>query len=349
MTPAPEPLIFDGHNDLLLRLWKGGPSAVDSFATGSSGHIDRPRAVQGGFAGGLFAIFVPGNADFDMSALTQSSYDLAEPPELEQADALEVTLSQANILLELDRRGDLTLCRGAGDIRKAMAAGQIAAVMHLEGAEAIDPELEQLDVLYDLGLRSVGPVWSRRTAFGFGVPFRFPGDGDVGPGLTTAGKALAVRAQAKGMVFDTSHLNVAGFWDAAELGLPLVATHSNAHAVCPHSRNLFDDQLRAIGETGGMVGLNLATAFLRPDGRMVPDGAMEPLIRHLDHMIALAGEEHVGLGSDFDGALVPEEIGSVAGLDALRGAMIQAGYGKALIERLCHGNWVSAIERIVGA
>ena len=194
------------------------------------------------------------------------------------------------------------------------------------------------------------------TGIGFATAQRFLAEGarlaitgQNAARLTAAGKALAVRAQAKGMVFDTSHLNVAGFWDAAELGLPLVATHSNAHAVCPHARNLFDDQLRAIGETGGMVGLNLATAFLRPDGRMVPDGAMEPLIRHLDHMIALAGEEHVGLGSDFDGALVPEEIGSVAGLDALRGALTRAGYGKALIERLCHGNWVAAIERIVGA
>lgn len=296
----------------------------------------------------MFAIFVPGDAKFDMAALTQASYDLPEPPTVPLAEALKVTLMQAGILLELDRRGDLVLCRSARDVRAAIAAGQIAAIMHLEGAEAIGPDLEQLNVLHAAGLRSIGPVWSRHTIFGYGVPFRYPADGDIGPGLTDAGKALAVRAQALGMVFDTSHLNVAGFWDVAGLGLPLVATHSNAHAVCPHARNLLDDQLRAIGETGGMVGLNLATAFLRPDGRMVPEGAMEPLIRHLDHMIALAGGDHVGIGSDFDGGLMPQEIGSVGGLGALRQAMVDAGYDAPLIKKICKGNWIATLERIIG-
>ncbi|MEO1454805.1 MAG: dipeptidase [Pseudomonadota bacterium] len=348
MTHPTEPLIFDGHNDLLLKLWFAGADAIPTFATGTGGQIDRPRAQAGGFAGGMFAIFVPGGAKFDIAALRAATYDLPEPPPVPLAEALQVTLSQAAILLELDRRGDLMLCRNARDIRSAMAAGQIAAVMHLEGAEAIGPDLEQLMVLHAAGLRSIGPVWSRQTIFGHGVPFRYPGDGDVGPGLTDAGKALARRAQELGMVFDTSHLNVAGFWDVGELGLPLVATHSNAHAVCAHARNLLDDQLRAIGETGGMVGLNLATAFLRPDGRMVPEGAMEPLIRHLDHMIAMAGEDHVGIGSDFDGGLMPQEIGSVAGLPALRQAMTDAGYNDALIKKICHGNWLSALERILG-
>lgn len=326
----------------------GRPTAAATFATGTSGHIDKPRAIEGGFAGGLFAIFVPGDATLDLPAMRQASYDLPEPPQLSQPDALSVTLQQAAILLDLDRQGHLTLCRSAGEIRSAMSAGQITAVMHLEGAEAISSEMSELDVLYAAGLRSIGPVWSRETIFGYGVPFRYPGDGDVGPGLTDAGKALARRAGALGMVFDTSHLNVKGFWDVAELGLPLVATHSNAHAICPHARNLTDDQLKAIGETKGMVGLNLATAFLRPDGRMVPEDAMGPLVRHLEHMIALAGEDHVGIGSDFDGGMVPEEIGSVAGLGALRAAMRDAGFDRALMEKLCYGNWLAALGRIIG-
>lgn len=333
---------------MLFRLWRGRPDATATFATGSGGHIDKPRAEQGGFAGGLFAIFVPGDATLDLPAMQQAEYDLPEPPQVPQPEALAVTLQQAAILLDLDRQGHLTICRTAGEVRAAMSAGQISAVMHLEGAEAISRDLIELDVLYAAGLRSIGPVWSRETIFGYGVPFRYPSDGDVGSGLTDAGKALAQRASELGMVFDTSHLNVKGFWDVADLGLPLVATHSNAHAVCPHARNLTDDQLRAIGETGGMVGLNLVTAFLRADGRMVPEDAMAPLIRHLDHMIALAGEDHVGIGSDFDGGMVPEEIGSVAGLGALRGAMRAAGYDRALMDKLCHGNWLSTLGRIIG-
>ncbi len=343
--------IFDGHNDVLLRLWSGRPDAIDGFAAGSGGHIDGPRAKLGGFGGGMFAIFVPGDLELDLSALHAAEYDLPMPEPLSYDEGLRVTLEQAAILLELDRRGDVVLCRTAIDIERAMADDRIAAVMHIEGAEAIGPDLASLDVLYAAGLRSVGPVWSRNTIFAHGVPFRYPSDADAdtGPGLTEEGKRLVKRVGELRMVLDTSHLNMAGFWEVAEEGLPLVATHSNAHALCPHARNLSDDQLRAIGETGGMVGLNYLTAFLRPDGRMKPDDAFEHMIPHLDHMIAVAGEDHVGMGSDFDGGMLPKEIGAVEGLDVLRTAMEQAGYGDTLTKKLCHDNWIAALRRIWGA
>lgn len=342
------PAVFDGHNDAILRLWLGGDDSVDAFRTGDGGHVNVPKAVAGGFAGGFFALFVKNDAPFDMQMLANPPYDMPLPPPVDPKTARRVVLEQAAILAELDRRGDVALCTTAGGIEAAMHAGRMAALMHLEGAEAIGPDLEELDHLYDLGLRSIGPVWSRPTIFGLGVPFRHPADGDIGPGLTERGKALVAAAHDRRMIVDTSHLNVRGFFDIAELGLPLVATHSNAHAICPNARNLTDDQLRAIGQTGGMAGLNFATAFLREDGRMVPDGALDWMVRHLDHMIAVAGEDHVGLGSDFDGAVVPEEIGSAAGLDALRERMRDAGYGETLITKLCHGNWIEAIRRIVG-
>lgn len=342
------PLIFDGHNDALLRLWKGGPEARETFAKGGAGHVDLPKARRGGFAGGMFAIFVPGDAKFSLAALSQATYDIPTPPELNEAEALKTTLEQAAILLDLESRGDLKVCRSVADIRGAMEAGILAAVLHLEGAEGIGPDLAALDVLHAAGLRSIGPVWSRETIFGSGVPFRFPSDGDIGPGLTEDGKRLVARAHGKRMLVDLSHLNEAGFWDVAELGVPLVATHSNAHAITPVSRNLTDRQLKAIGETGGIVGLNFATAFLRADGQMRPEGALEMMPRHLEHMIALAGEDHVGLGSDFDGGVMPEEIGDVGGLDALRDVLDRAGFGADLIERICHRNWLAALERIWG-
>lgn len=340
--------IFDGHNDVLLRLWKGRPGSLDGFASGSNGHIDVPRAKEGGFSGGFFAIFVPGDLEFDLAAVNKPKYALPLPDPLSHDEGLRVTLEQAAVLIELDRRGDLALCRTVADIEAAMDVGRIAALMHIEGAEAIGPDLAALDVLYAAGLRSVGPVWSRHTIFGYGVPLSYPADPDIGPGLTDHGKALAQRVQDLGMVFDLSHLNAAGFWDVAELGLPLIATHSNAHAICPHARNLTDDQLRAIGETGGIVGLNYVTAFLRPDGQMLRDGAYEHMIPHLDHMIELAGEDHVGLGSDFDGGVMPAEIGSVAGLGMLRRAMDAAGYGEDLIAKICHGNWLACLRRVLG-
>ena len=343
------PLVFDGHNDVLLRLWHGRPGAISGFAAGSDGHIDVPRARTGGFGGGFFAIYVPGDAPMEMEELRRPEYDVPLPPEVPTPDALKVVTEQAAILIELDRRGDLRLCRTADQVEAAMAGGRIAAVMHLEGAEAIGPDLAALEVLYAAGLRSIGPVWSRNTIFGTGVPFRYPSDGDIGAGLTGDGKRLVAKAAELGMIVDVSHLNVAGFHDVAEAGLPVIASHSNAHSVCPHSRNLTDDQLRIIRETGGMVGLNFATAFLRPDGQMQSADAFEWMLPHLDRMIECAGEDHVGLGSDFDGGTMPDEIGDVSGLDALRGAMRQAGYGEALVEKLCHRNWISAMRRVWGA
>jgi membrane dipeptidase len=201
--------------------------------------------------------------------------------------------------------------------------------------------------LHDLGLRSIGPVWSRSTIFGHGVPFRYPSGPDIGPGLTEAGERLVKRCNELGILIDLSHMNEAGFRDVAKLSTaPLVATHSNAHAICPHARNLTDEQLRIIADSDGMVGLNFATAFLRPDGRMIPDVAFETMLRHLDHLIGILGETRVGLGSDYDGAVMPEALATAAGLPALQEAMRQHGYDDTLQRRLMCDNWLSALERI---
>ena len=127
--------------------------------------------------------------------------------------------------------GDFRVCTTVAEIEAAEAAGAMAAIFHLEGAEAIGPDLGGLEVLHAAGLRSLGPVWSRPNAFGVGIPFRFPGDPDEGPGLTPAGKDLVRACNRLGILFDLSHLNAAGFRDVAALSdKPLVATHSNAHA-----------------------------------------------------------------------------------------------------------------------
>ena len=343
------PPVFDGHNDALLRLWKAGPSALPHFANGGPGHIDLPKARKGGLAGGFFAIFVPGALKFDLAILQQAEYDVPLPSELNEAEALKAVMEQAAILLSLEERGDLRICRTVSDIRGAMRDGILAAIFHMEGAEAIGADLAALDVLHAAGMRSIGPVWSRETIFGTGVPFRFPSDGNIGPGLTKDGKKLVRRVDELRMVLDLSHMNEAGFWDVADMGVPLVATHSNAHAVTPSSRNLTDKQLDAIGQSGGIVGLNFAAAFLRPDGQMRPDGALEWMPRHLAHMVEKAGEDHVALGSDFDGGVMPQEIEDAGGLDALRDAMQGAGFSDALIEKICWRNWLSALERIWGA
>lgn len=346
------PLVFDGHNDVLLRLaTSGGRASLAGFVTGQSGHIDLPRAIKAGFGGGFFAMFVPSPFDADtlFAQMDRPEYDLPLPEPIPHAEALPVVMQQAALLLQLDRDGAMRLCRTTSDIRAAFAEGRIAAVLHLEGAEAIDPEFHALDVLHAAGLRSLGPVWSRPTIFGEGVPFRFPSTGAIGGGLTGAGRALVRRCNDLRILVDLSHLNEAGFWDVAEISdAPLVATHSNAHTLCPHARNLTDAQLDAIAASDGMVGLNFATAFLRDDGRMRPDVSLDTMLRHLDHLIGRLGETRVGLGSDFDGAQLPDAIGDVTGLGALRGAMRSHGYSETLIAGICHENWLRVLDRTWG-
>lgn len=346
------PVIFDGHNDILLRLHMvSDPAAHDEFIKGrKSGQLDLPRMKKGGFAGGFFAIYVP--SPTDMAARYQDmnspAYDLPLPDEIPHREALPVALSMAAILHRMEQHsaGAARICRSSADIRACIKSGTIAMIMHMEGAEAIDDNFNALEVLYNAGLRSIGPVWSRPTRFGHGVPFRFPGSPDTGPGLTDLGKELVGVCNHFNMVIDLSHLNELGFWDVAALSdAPLIATHSNAHAVCPHSRNLTDRQLAAIRDSGGMVGVNFATAFIRPDGQMRSDTTIDQLLRHMDHLIEHVGIEGVGFGSDFDGAMIPEEIKDVTGLVSLRQAMRKRGYDSKTMTMLCHDNWLRVLER----
>ncbi|HEX2135692.1 MAG TPA: dipeptidase [Microvirga sp.] len=355
-TSGPLP-VFDGHNDVLLRLMRrAGRSPERAFLEGeNAGHLDWPRMRDGGFAGGFFAIFVPSPDEpgLDVDAMmARSRYDVPLAREIDLAEAQRVTLHMAALLLRIEResRGQVEVCRSAAQIRRCLEAGVLATVMHIEGAEAIDPDLHLLDVLHAAGLRSLGPVWSRSNVFGHGVPFRYPSSPDTGPGLTAHGRALIRACNRLRVMVDLSHLNEKGFWEVAKLSdAPLVATHSNAHAICPHSRNLTDRQLAAIRESRGMVGVNFATAFIRPDGRREANTSLEDLVRHIDHLIAHVGVDGVGLGSDFDGATIPIAIGDARGLPRLVDAMRQRGFDDATLRKICFENWIGVLERTWGA
>lgn len=344
---------FDGHNDLLLRLMLSDTPRADLWpGTDPKGHLDLPRMKAGGFAGGFFAIFIPPRGMRDagdlMAQKDNPPYHLPMPPLMTHDAAQPDALTMAGILHWMARETpeDFALCRSRADIDAAIARGAVAAVMHMEGAEAIGPDLDALYLFHDMGLRSLGPVWSRETIFGHGVPLAYPGDPDMGPGLTPLGCDLIRLCNELGILIDLSHLNEAGFNDVARLSdAPLVATHSNAHAICPCPRNLTDRQLGAIRDSGGMVGLNFGTIFLRPDGKVDPACGWDPMLRHLDYLIDKLGEDHVGLGSDFDGTTVPDVLGDVAGMPGLFAALESHGYGAALLDKLAMGNWLACLGR----
>lgn len=350
--------VFDGHNDTLLRLVlrKGTPRERSFFSQADFDHVDLPRARKGGFAGGFFAMFVPSRGN----PRAAEKYDFRDPANfaaIDQARALDLTHQMMALAHRMAREhpGDVTIPKCAADIQRvidtwsATGSGPVAMLLHIEGAEAIDADFCALEVLYAAGLRSLGPVWSRNNIFAEGVPMAHPSGPDIGSGLTDAGKALVTACNDLGILIDLSHLNEKGFWDVAKISSkPLVATHSNAHVLCPGARNLIDRQLDAVAESGGVVGINFHVGFLREDGVFNSDTPLETIVRHADHLVSKLGEDGVALGSDFDGCLLPKAIGDATGLPELIKAFRAAGYGEELIAKLCYRNWISVLERTIG-
>jgi len=201
-------------------------------------------------------------------------------------------------------------------------------------------------VLYAAGLRSRGPVWSGRNIFGHGVPFAYPMSPDTGPGLTDAGFELVKACNRLGILIDLAHITEKGFWDVAKTSdQPLIASHSNAHALTPVARNLTDKQMDAIKEGNGLVGLNYAVTMLRADGRDNVSTPLSDMVRHIDYMVKRMGIDCVALGSDFDGASIPEEIHDAAGNQNLVAALKNAGYGEPELKKLCRENWLRVLGK----
>ncbi|HZS94288.1 MAG TPA: dipeptidase [Chloroflexota bacterium] len=327
-------VIFDGHNDVLLRL----KEPREFFDSRGEGHLDLPRAREGGFGGGFMACFAPSPGE-----RTESP----KPVEREAARDSVLTLMARLFRLVDESEGQVRVVEDVADIERSLADGTFAALLHIEGAEAIDSEFELLEVFYRAGLRSIGPVWSRSNIFGHGVPFG-AGSPDTGPGLTPLGKELVRACNRLGIMIDLSHLNERGFWDVARLSdAPLVASHSNAHSLCATTRNLTDRQLDAIAESDGMVGVNFAVQFLDPNHETGETPA-EAIADHIDYLVNRIGIDRVGLGSDFDGATIPKDVGDVAGLPRLRTVLRERGYGDAEMARLTHRNWLRVLRRTWG-
>ncbi|MGE5617477.1 MAG: dipeptidase [Candidatus Woesearchaeota archaeon] len=329
--------VFDGHNDALTDEDHG-----QLVAGRPGGHLDLPRMRAGGVRGAIFALFSGGGRLRERTIPRDDGvleFEYAAP--LDHVIAAAEASAAAGRLLSLERGGHVRLARAISDLDHARDdEGPPAAVLHLEGAEAIDSDLESLELWYAAGLRSLGPVWSRANAFGWGVPFISPSTPDVGPGLTAAGLALVRRCAQLGILVDVSHLNEAGFWDVVRLEAgPVVASHAGAHALCPASRNLTDAQLDAIGGSGGLIGIVFATPFLRPDFADDPDTRLELIAEHARYVADRIGVEHVALGSDFDGATIPAGVGDVAGMPRVLTALADTGFSEAEIDAIAWANW----------
>jgi membrane dipeptidase len=302
----------------------------------------------GGVRGAIFAVFTP-SPDESWVPVPRDDGVIEFPlaGEVSHSEAAAYAAAAAGRLVALERAGEVRIAREVSDLDAAHDdAGPPCAVLHLEGAEAIDSDLESLGLWYAAGLRSLGPVWSRPNRFAHGVPFISPSSPDTGPGLTAAGHQLIKCCAELGILVDLSHLNEAGFWDVARLDLgPLVASHSGVHALCPTSRNLTDRQLDAIAGSGGMVGIVYACPFLRSDFADDSDTPLELIAGHARYVADRIGVDHVGLGSDFDGATIPASLGDVAGVPRLLDALSEAGFDDTELAAITWANW----RRVLGA
>jgi membrane dipeptidase len=359
--------VFDGHNDTLLNLIKTGRNY---YERSEIGHVDDVRAEEGGLVGGFFACFVPSAEGQVWSTDVEKELGSGiKGVELENewggpslAYAQQFANSMVAKLLNLETGGvsvrdldgetpptmaeePLTIVQFAEDIVENLEDGNFSAILHFEGAEMIDENLYALEMYHSAGLRSIGPVWSRSNQFAHGVPFAFGQSPDTGPGLTDRGKELVKACNALGIMLDVSHLNEKGFWDLAGItAAPIVATHSNAHAICPSTRNLTDKQLDAIRESGGIVGLNFNVPFLHPEGARDSNMPLSIMADHMDYLVDRLGIDGVAFGSDFDGALMPDDLSDCSKLPNLIAVLRERGYDDEALYKMGYQNWVRVLS-----
>ena len=215
-----------------------------------------------------------------------------EPPLLPEL-ALRRGLDQiASLYEDLAESPSCVLCWNYGDIERAKEAGKVGLILGMEGAEPLGTDIQLLRIFYELGLRVLGLTHALRTYLADGAFFSKRKSGQLG-GLTDVGARCLEEAEKLGIVIDVSHLNDPSFWDVIKFAqAPVIASHSNCRVLCDHLRNLTDDQIKAVADGGGVVGVNACSIFVNP-----PD--LEHLVDHIDHIVKVGGIEHAGLGPDF--------------------------------------------------
>lgn len=308
--------IFDAHCDTLSKLTDfGGELKKNSF------QFDLERA--GKYSGGYVQVFA---AFVDRKSIT--------------ASPLQRVMSLADTYFrEVEQNcGQIAHCETRGDIENALKAGKCAALLGVEGGEALEGHLENLRMLWRLGVRIMTLTWNHSNELCDGI-------GETrGAGLTDFGRKTVLEMNRLGMLIDVSHISVKGFWDVIETsGSPIAATHSNAYALRQHPRNLNDAQIKAIVENGGCIGVSIYPEF-------VTDGACRTadIVRHIEHIMALGGEDNVGLGSDFDGIdRTPDDIRGAEDIYRLAEELLRLGYAETAVRKITSGNFLRLLDEVL--
>lgn len=322
-----ESIVIDGHCDTLLALQIREQSRPPYMGPPNQdpGHIDLERMQAGGVTAQNFACYVP------------SQYLPAR--------AVYETLCLIDTFCrwQADHAGVLSLATSAAEIEQAKAQGRVAGLLSLEGAEGLEGSLAVLRMMYRLGVRWLGIAWSSRNQAADGVS-----EIRTGGGLTEFGVRLVQELNRLGMIVDIAHLAPAGVRDVfAVCEGPVVASHANAHALCPVARNLTDAQLEQVAASGGVVGVVYVPGFITAGGE---PATLEMLLDHIDYMVRVMGVDHVGLGSDWDGfwGVPPTGLEDVSCTPHITAGLLDRGYKAEDVKKILGGNWLRVIRQVVG-
>jgi membrane dipeptidase len=311
-------IVVDGHCDTILHCMKMGRTLRERSG---DGHLDLPRMREGGVDCQFFACYI--GAEYK--------------PERGLKRALQMI---DRFYTEIRAAGDTVVqARNHAEIMAAVESGKIAAVLTMEGGECLDTDVSNVRIMKELGVVAIGLTWNERNMIADGV-----GEERTGGGLTNFGVEVVREMNRTGIIVDVSHLSEAGFWDVLEVSQkPVIASHSNAKAVCNHRRNLTDEQLVALAKNGGATGMNFAKDFVAPK-----DADLAGVIRHIEHICALIGPDHIGLGSDFDGiGEGPKGLEDVTKMPAITRELIHLGYSEGNIRKILGGNFLRVIKEVV--
>ena len=306
--------LFDGHCDTILRCYLEGGGLRRQ-----AGHLDLERRRGKGRWAQFFATF-------------------GSPEDMPGRSLWEVFLEEyALFRSEVDANADLVVfCRTGAEAQAAFAAGKTAAFLSAEGAELLDCDPDKLRLAHRMGVRAVNITWNHPNALS-GTNAEEPDRG-----LSEQGRAFVKTMGELGMLVDVSHLSDPGFWDVMEVtDRPVVATHSNARAIFPHPRNLTDAQFTAIINTNGVAGLNMYAGFLGED----PD--FDTVVSHLEHFLALGGENNVSMGGDWDGITrMPRGMSGIQDMEKLCEHLLRRNYSESLLEKVFYSNLMRVVNEV---
>lgn len=287
----------------------------------SIGHLDIPRMMEGGVTCQVFAV----------------SSERSRTPAYPLRTAL---LMIDRFYKECQTIPELVPVTSYKEIVEAKNQGKVAGMLSIEGADVIEGRIEMLRVFHRLGVRMVGLVHSLRNQLADGVT-----DRRTGGGLSELGVQAVEELDRLGVITDVSHLNDEGFWDVIEhTKNPVIASHSNARAVCNHPRNMTDEMIEALAENGGVMGMNFAPMFVHPT-----DATLEEVVDHIDYIVGLVGPDHVGLGSDYDGIpYTPRGLEDVTKMPDITKELIKREYAEDDITKILGGNHLRLFKSVIG-